>query len=361
MQPIIAVQRFGLGAAGGELARLGRDPRAALLSQLDQRPDPVQTRAPDTGLPDTATGVELIMRQRRLVQRRNQAAQAAAGGMVTPEAADFASPGQVMQADLGHRIEIAIATPAPLIERLALHWLNHFTVSATAVPLYVGYLGSSYEQEAVRPHILGRFEDMLFATATHPAMLCYLDNRTSTGPRSPRGLRRKVGLNENLGREILELHALGVDGGYTQDDVIGLARILTGWTIDVGINDTPDAQRLRFDPEMHEPGPQTVLGRRYPDTGPDPRRYGAAGGGRGAGQGLPGQLRRPAGGDPGAGAGACRRGSAAGQAAAADRADAGDRAAARPGTGAAAADGGAAGDGPALSRRCGTGRLAGGG
>ncbi|RYJ03092.1 MAG: DUF1800 domain-containing protein [Acetobacteraceae bacterium] len=267
MQPIIAVQRFGLGAAGGELARLGSDPRAALLAQLDRPP----AQARDVGLPDTATTVGLVMRQRRLVQQRRVQSAEPGAGMAPPAIpeADFPSPGQVLQADLGHRIETAIGTPAPLIERLALHWLNHFTVSATAVPLYVGYFGASFEQEAVRPHLLGRFEDMLLATAIHPAMLCYLDNRVSTGPNSPRGLRRKVGLNENLGREILELHTLGVDGGYAQEDVIGLARILTGWTIDVGINDTPDAERLRFDPAMHEPGPQMVLGHRYPDTGPD--------------------------------------------------------------------------------------------
>ena len=267
MQPIIAVQRFGLGAADGELARLGGDPRAALLAQLD----PQRAPARDAGLPDTAATIGLVMRQRRLVQQRRSQATEPAAGMAPPAMpeADFPSPGQILQADLGHRIESAIATPMPLLERLALHWLNHFTVSAAAVPLFVGYFGTPFEQEAVRPHLLGRFEDMLFATATHPAMLCYLDNRTSTGPNSPRGLRRKVGLNENLGREILELHALGVDGGYTQDDVIGLARILTGWTIDVGINDTPDAERLRFDPAIHEPGPQTVLGKRYPDTGPD--------------------------------------------------------------------------------------------
>ena len=117
----------------------------------------------------------------------------------TPEVADFPKPAQILQADLDHRMDSPIGTRSPLLERLALHWLNHFTVSATAVPLYVGYFGSAFEQEAVRPHILGRFEDMLLATVTHPAMLCYLDNRTSTGLNSPRGIRRRAGLNENLG------------------------------------------------------------------------------------------------------------------------------------------------------------------
>ena len=266
MQPIIAVQRFGLGAADGELARLGRDPRAALLAQLEPRP----AAARNTGLPDTLAGMELVIRQRHLVARRNQVRNAGGDMAATApqEAADFPSPGDVTQADLAYRIETAITTQTPLIERLALHWLNHFTVSAAGAGLYVAYFGSAYEQEAVRPHLLGRFEDMLFTTATHPVMLAYLNNRVSTGPNSPRGLRRKSGLNENLGREILELHALGVDGGYTQEDVIGLARILTGWTVDVGINDRPAAERLGFVAEMHEPGPQTVLGKRYADTGP---------------------------------------------------------------------------------------------
>jgi uncharacterized protein (DUF1800 family) len=117
--------------------------------------------------------------------------------------------------------------------------------------------------------MLGRFEDMLFATSTHTAMLFYLDNRRSVGPNSTAGKRRGRGLNENLAREIMELHSLGVDGGYTQADVIALARILTGWSAEIDRPAPSTAARMGFFPELHEPGPQVVLGRRYADTGPD--------------------------------------------------------------------------------------------
>src|SRR3989442_1266598 len=122
-------------------------------------------------------------------------------------------------------------------------------------------------QLANRPHVTGRFADMLLAVARHPAMGFYLDNVQSIGPNSPFGRRRDKGLNENLGREILELHTLGVDGGYTQKDVEALARILTGWTI-ARLRD-PNPGSFRFAPQIHEPGEKTLLGRRYAESGVD--------------------------------------------------------------------------------------------
>ena len=117
----------------------------------------------------------------------------------------------------------------PLRERLVAFWSNHFTVSIQR-PIVIGLAGP-FEREAIRPHVTGRFLDMLLAATRHPAMLLYLDNARSTGPDSRAGQRRRLGLNENLARELLELHTLGVDGGYTQADVTTFAKILTGWSI----------------------------------------------------------------------------------------------------------------------------------
>ena len=125
--------------------------------------------------------------------------------------------------------------PAPFVERLVHFWANHFAVSADKL-LVVGLAGA-FEADAIRPHVLGRFEDLLLAVLRHPAMLLYLDQAQSIGPDSPAGMRaqarqqRRRGLNENLAREVLELHTLGVRSGYTQEDVTEFARALTGWTL----------------------------------------------------------------------------------------------------------------------------------
>ena len=100
-------------------------------------------------------------------------------------------------------------------------------------------MAGGYEREAIRPHVLGRFADMLLAVEGHPAMLVYLDNAQSVGPNSVAGINRNRGLNENLAREILELHTLGVRGGYTQDDVTSFANVLTGWTV-LPASDNPE-------------------------------------------------------------------------------------------------------------------------
>jgi uncharacterized protein (DUF1800 family) len=159
----------------------------------------------------------------------------------------------------------ATTTDAAFLERLVMFWSNHFCVSANKGP--VAAIAGAYEREAIRPHVLGCFADMLLAVERHPAMLIYLDNAQSIGPKSRAGIKRGRGLNENLAREILELHTLGVDGGYTQEDVTNLARILTGWT--VGNFSTPRAEpgRFFFARARHEPGDWTVLGKRYPDHG----------------------------------------------------------------------------------------------
>jgi uncharacterized protein (DUF1800 family) len=179
------------------------------------------------------------------------------------------SPGQIRrQAFVGEavaRFGRAASADAALLERLVMFWSNHFCVSANKGP--VASIAGAYEREAIRPHVLGRFADMLLAVERHPAMLIYLDNAQSIGPNSRAGINRGRGLNENLAREILELHTLGVDGGYTQEDVANLARILTGWTVGNFATRSAEPGRFFFARARHEPGDWTVLGKRYPDYG----------------------------------------------------------------------------------------------
>src|SRR6201991_2271802 len=161
------------------------------------------------------------------------------------------------------RIRIAAALGAEIgfVERLVWFWSNHFCVSADKIRSMSG----AYEREAIRPHVLGRFTDLLLATEGHPAMLFYLDQTISMGANSIAGINRTRGLNENLAREILELHTLGVRTGYTQDDVIGFANVLTGWTL-VPPGDNPEhGGEFTFNPRLHEPGAQKVLGKSYED------------------------------------------------------------------------------------------------
>jgi uncharacterized protein (DUF1800 family) len=159
------------------------------------------------------------------------------------------------------RFEAGLQTPQPFLERLVLFWSNHFTISLSGKPVLSGIAGA-YEREAIRPHVLGNFADMLLAVARHPAMLIYLDNAQSIGPNSIAGRRREKGLNENLAREILELHTLGVAGGYTQDDVIALAKIITGWSLD-----RKGSGSFNFLNAVHEPGAKTLLGKIYDQGG----------------------------------------------------------------------------------------------
>jgi uncharacterized protein (DUF1800 family) len=160
------------------------------------------------------------------------------------------------------RMNAAAGPDLGLVERLVWFWSNHFCISADKIPAMAG----AYEREAIRPHVLRRFADLLLAVESHPAMLFYLDNVESMGADSIAGINRDKGLNENLARETLELHTLGVRSGYTQADVTSFANVLTGWT---WINpDQPDrGGEFIYNRRLHEPGEQTVLGKTYPDTG----------------------------------------------------------------------------------------------
>jgi uncharacterized protein (DUF1800 family) len=159
------------------------------------------------------------------------------------------------------RTEAALGTEIGFVERLVWFWSNHFCISADKIRSMSG----AYEREAIRPHVLGRFGDLLLAVEGHPAMLFYLDNLPSMGANSIAGINRTRGLNENLAREILELHTLGVRSGYSQDDVIAFANVLTGWTL-LPPGDNPEhGGEFSFNPRLHEPGPQKVLGKTYGD------------------------------------------------------------------------------------------------
>ena len=200
-------------------------------------PDPLRLANP----PTTAAGLAALREDR---ENRPPPAQSRGRAVFRQDAA----------AQLGN----ALTTPSPFRERLVWFWTNHFTVSLRRGDCAA--LVGAFVEEAIRPHVTGRFVDMLLAVMRHPAMLLYLDNVASAGPNSPAGQRGKGGLNENLARECLELHTVSPAAGYTQADVTNFARVLTGWSIDL----RGDPPGFRFRPFTHEPGEQTVMGRRFP-------------------------------------------------------------------------------------------------
>ncbi|MEZ2127270.1 MULTISPECIES: DUF1800 family protein [unclassified Sinorhizobium] len=163
---------------------------------------------------------------------------------------------ELLRRDADARLMQAALSPNGFYERLATFWTNHFSTS-TSKSLPMRLLVPLYEAEAVRPHIGGSFRDLLRSATEHPAMLIYLDQALSQGPDSPNGMKRKKGLNENLGRELLELHTLGAGSGYTQADVRSAAMVLTGLTIDRSSMETT------FRPGLAEPGEHDVLGVSY--------------------------------------------------------------------------------------------------
>lgn len=278
-----AVNRFGLGAMPGELAKAS-DPRAWLQAQLRAKPD----LTPFAGLPDS---LQIIRRQTEYRQQRRRArtdegkragqrADVAALPAMQAKAASDIEHTPLQQeirrdaiADLALRYRVAATTSTPFVERLVHFWSNHFAISIDKNSARL--LAAPMEREAIRPHVLGNFGDLLAAVETHPGMLLYLDNAVSVGDDSMlaqrverRDAKRKLGLNENLAREILELHTLGVEGGYAQQDVIELAKAITGW----GTPLRRDAQKgstsaFVFRPGAHEPGARSVLGKRYAEGG----------------------------------------------------------------------------------------------
>ncbi len=256
-EAIIAAARFGYGAGPNGTGNQGGNPRQWLKAQLARPMRPTALN----GLPGSAEQAVAIFELRAERQRLKQSGDLAnAKQELMPEREEQR---QRYLAEIGARLAAAAHSETPLIERLTIFWANHFTVSG--VRPVVRPLVGSFEREAIRPYVTGKFETMVLAVVRHPAMGLYLDNAVSIGPNSRVGERRDKGLNENLGRELLELHTLGVDGGYTEEDVRALARILTGWSI--GRLRDPDPGRFHFYEPVHEPGPKTLLGRTYREDG----------------------------------------------------------------------------------------------
>ena len=276
IEAFVAVSRFGLGARPGEFSWAADDPRGWLKAQLAGPGEPPSRLV---GLPP---GSDLFLELRRLQQARQKLRRASAtSGQTAGDNGAKANALQAAYAKRGRELYLQEATARtlaqiesrqPLRERLVAFWANHFTVSILR-PVVLGLAGA-FEREAIRPHVTGRFHDLLLAAMRHPAMLIYLDNATSVGPESRFGRLRGRGLNENLARELLELHTLGVDGGYTQADVTQFARILTGWSI--GNERDPAPGAFKFRPFLHEPGEKVLLGRRFGPAGEEEGRQALA-------------------------------------------------------------------------------------
>jgi uncharacterized protein (DUF1800 family) len=264
----IALNRFGLGSRPQEA--VPAEPQRWLLGQLDgYQPLPSAWAAQQR----TPAIVQAFVAQQRAVRTTAEDQKAAARQAFRRQERE-----QYLAA-VGARTAAALQTDTPFTERLVHFWSNHFAVSVDKVAV-VGLAGA-FELDAIRPRVLGRFEDLLVAAARHPAMLLYLDQANSIGPGSPAGRRagernplQRRGLNENLAREILELHTLGVRSGYSQGDVTEFARALTGWSLagDYGsgaraVAGAADGDGFQFRPALHEPGARNLLGRSYPQAG----------------------------------------------------------------------------------------------
>ena len=293
-----AARRFGLGPKPGDLARIASDPRGYVLTMLvkageaniattppllatpavfsemdDLRIEQAILRTFGTGdavVPKSLPAAPVAKGMTPLPTPVQTAAATAAQGGDKVAAAKVNLVGKarrdMLREEALARITRGVATETPLLERLVYFWSNHFCVSAVKgdVRALVGPL----EREAIRPHVLGKFGDMLAAVEHHPGMLLYLDNTVSIGPNSFVAIGKERGLNENLAREILELHTLGVDGGYAQKDVTTLAKVITGWTYGHG-ETVSEAEygRFVFTPYRHEPGPFEVMGKTYAQPG----------------------------------------------------------------------------------------------
>jgi uncharacterized protein (DUF1800 family) len=270
----VAVTRLGLGARPGEIDRVAADPRGWALGQIRAEGAP----QPSGAAVSTAERMEAFLAYQASGTGRREAA--APGGAPNPTAEAARQARQAARRAITEdtargfldRVRLGLETDQGFAERWALFWTNALTVSATKFT--AAAFIDVYEREAIRPHVFARFEDLVLAAEQHPAMLLYLDQARSAGPDSRAGVRRRLGLNENLAREMLELHTVGADGGYDQADVTELARALTGWSIPRQQDrQRADGGGFVFRPEIHEPGARTVMGRTYAQTG---RRQGEA-------------------------------------------------------------------------------------
>src|SRR6195256_6276713 len=322
---LVALNRFGFGARGGasgDFVNAASDPRGFVKAELS-RPNGALLEVPGL-LTTPALGQAVFAYQFEIQQARDAAAKSgapkpapdatpaqpvadaktqgrnlslnsiamdssgkapamqapengsASAAMVPSEAMQPNAPKQPAQplniiqktyrAEALARLQRAVIADCGFVERLVVFWSNHFCISANKGELARIWAGS-FEREAIRPYVLGRFSDMLKAVEQHPAMLFFLDNQQSLGPDSRAGQNRNRGLNENLAREIMELHTLGVDGGYSQDDVTSLARIITGWTYAGRLGQLGTPGSFVFNANAHQPGAQRLMGKVYENNG----------------------------------------------------------------------------------------------
>ena len=269
IESVIAANRFGLGARPGELSRIDGNHRGWLLDQL-QGPSRLQEDIGD--LPDTASVLVEVQQIREMRREAKQAETDKPSPDIVQKFGALVRRHYLSQTNA--RFRAATETDYPFHERLVHFWSNHFAVSADKQP--VSALAGLFENEAIRSNLGGKFYDLLVAVEKHPAMIIYLDNQRSSGPNSSLGQHanrrrrdQQFGLNENLAREILELHTLGVDGGYTQQDVTSFAKVIAGWSIGGGRGRFPDGVpgTFLFRNDIHEPGKQTILNQTYKDSG----------------------------------------------------------------------------------------------
>lgn len=269
---LIAVTRFGLCPRAGDLAQAAGDPRGYVRAQCSDL-SAAEIVSPRTiTVDDAASAYKDLFAEIRAARERVEANPTDDNRMAVKDATrDRNMFGrQLLRTELALRYRQGVHTDAPFVERLALFWSNHFAIDVNA-NMRTRFSGPLYEREAIRPHVLGPFRNLLMAATVHPAMLNYLDNAASVGPNSRRARRakRELDINENHGRELLELHTLGVDGGYTQADVIEASKIMTGW---IGPLRRGKFDKL-YDPRTHEPGYREVLGITYPAAGDDQLRW----------------------------------------------------------------------------------------
>lgn len=276
--PAIAANRFGLGARPGELAQIGSEARGWLSAQLRGGPIPIND-------PELRSSTDILAQAIDIRRHEKAAKQAQAKMLATAMESKADAPAfdaamklgdlyrPIYLAEATARVRTAVDTDRPFVERLTQFWTNHFAVSIDKK--VIAGLAGSYEREAIRPNVLGSFANLLLAAESHQAMLLYLDNHLSVGPTSRaaritarRNKDRTLGINENLAREILELHTLGVNGGYTQKDVTTFAQVISGWSISgYGPLSRGETGGFTFRTELHEPGPKTVLGKKYAEDG----------------------------------------------------------------------------------------------
>jgi uncharacterized protein (DUF1800 family) len=237
----IAATRFGLGARPGDLANIGSDPRGWLLDQLGPT-------APPSGLSNLPPAGNLVAEMASMRRAKSE----------EEKRATARARQDRFQEEMRARVTVQAGSDQPFRERLVAYWSNHFTVSITRKEVLS--LAGAFERQVIRPRITGRFDNLLLASSQHPAMLGYLDQFRSIGPHSRAGQRSGRGLNENLAREILELHTLGVNGGYAQSDVESLAKLLTGWGLE-----TSDGEfgAFSYNENRHEPGRHQLVGTTY--------------------------------------------------------------------------------------------------